>query len=99
MTVTSFDDVTDILLIYIKGEYKSEHARDLRFFPSVLLVGSVIPFGLFLWLVPQLVHLGSHRPSHLANSVPLKEWNYNQTGKCSLFVQIYVLKVIMDTFS
>ena len=51
------------------------------------------------WLVPQLVHLGSHRPSNLATSVPLKEWNYNQTGKCSLFVQLYVLKVILGTLS
>ena len=27
---------------------------------------------LVLWLIPQLVHLGSHRPSDLATSVPLK---------------------------
>ena len=53
----------------------------------------------FLWLIPWLVHLGSHRPSHSANLVPLKEWNNNQTGKCSLFVQLYVLKVILGTLS
>ena len=91
----SFGDVTDILLMYIEGGYKSEHAQDLGFF----LVCSVILFGLFLWLVPQLVHLGSHRPSHSANSVPLKEWNYNLTGKCSLFVQPHILKVILGTLS
>ena len=59
-------------------------------------------FGLFIWffwLVPWLVHLGSHRPSNLATLMPLKEWNYNQMGKCSLFVQLYVLKVILDTLS
>ena len=59
--------------------------------------GSVVHyFGLFLWffwLVPQLGCLGRHRPSNSATSVPLKEWNYNQTEKCSLFVQPYVLKV------
>ena len=47
----------------------------------------------------QLVCLGSHRPSNAATSVPLKEWNYNQTGKCSLFVHLYVLKVILGTLS
>ena len=65
--------------------------------------GSVIhSFSLFIWsfwLVPQLGHLGSHRPSNLAPPVPLKEWNYNQTGKCSLFVQLYVLNVILGTLS
>ena len=44
-----------------------------------------------------LVHLGSsgpgsgrgsHRPSVPATSVPLKEWDYNHTGKCSLFVHL-----------
>ena len=49
-------------------------------------------------LSPQLVNLGSHRPSNWATLVPLKEWNYNQIGKCSLFVQLYVLKVILGTF-
>ena len=53
----------------------------------------------FLWLVSQLVHPGSHIPSHLANSVPLKEWNYYQTGKCSLFVQLCMPKVILGTLS
>ena len=32
-------------------------------------------------------------------SVPLKEWNYNQTGKCSLFVQLSMLEVILSTLS
>ena len=49
--------------------------------------------GLFVWLVPQLGHLGSHRLSNLAISVPLEEWNY-KCWKCSLFVQLYMLKVI-----
>ena len=69
MTVTSFGDVTDVLLMYIKVGYKREHAQD----PGSFLVGSVILFSLFLWPVPQLVHPGNHGPSHLANSVPLKE--------------------------
>ena len=29
----------------------------------------------------------------------LLEWNYNQMGKCSLFVQLYVPKVILGTLS
>ena len=63
--------------------------------------GSFVLFIWFLsfWLIPQLVHLGSHRPSNLVTLVPLKEWNYNQTGKCSLFVQLYMLEVILDTLS
>ena len=63
---------------------------------------SVLSFGLFiwfLWLVPHLVHLGSGRPSNSTILVPLEVWNYNQTGKCSLFVQLYVLKDILGTLS
>ena len=56
-------------------------------------------FHLVLWFIPQLVCLGSHRPSNLATLVPLEEWNYNQTGKCSLFVQLYVLEVILGILS
>ena len=62
---------------------------------SLFLLGQFLVF----WLVPQLVHLGSHRPSNSATLVPLEEWNYNQTGKCSFFVQLYVLKVILSTLS
>ena len=45
--------------------------------------GSHMGFWLqYIWL-----HLiRSHRPSLAATSVPLEEWNYNQKGKCSLFV-------------
>ena len=53
----------------------------------------------FFWLVPQLVCLASHRPSYLAILVPLEEWNYNQTGRFSLFVQLFMLKVILGTLS
>ena len=63
---------------------------------------SVLSFSLFiwfLWFVPQLVHLGSHRPSNLATSVPIQECKYNQTGKYPLFVQLYVLKVILGALS
>ena len=35
-------------------------------------------------LVPSC--FGSHIPSVSATSVPLEEWDYNHTGKCSLFV-------------
>ena len=55
--------------------------------------------GQLFWLVSQLVCPGSHKPSNSATSVPLEEWNYNQTGKCSLFVQLYILKVILGTLS
>ena len=63
---------------------------------------SVLSFDLsvcFLLLVPPLVHLESHISSNSATSVPLEEWNYNQTGRCSLFVQLYMLKVISGTLS
>ena len=83
-----------ILRVDIKVSMHETQGSSLQFFWLV-----VILFGLFLGLVPQLVHLGSHRPSHLANSVTLKEWNYNQTGRCSFFVQLYILKVILGTLS
>ena len=51
------------------------------------------------WLISWSACVGSHRPSNLATSVPLEELNYNQTGECSLFVQLYVLKVILGTLS
>ena len=41
---------------------------------------------LVLLLIPWLVSLGSHRPSNLGTLVPLEEWDYYVTGKCSLFV-------------
>ena len=63
------------------------------------IIHSFGPLIWFSWLVPHLGHLGSHIPSNLAASVPLMEWNYSQTGKCSLFVQPYVLKVILGTLS
>ena len=31
--------------------------------------------------------------------MPLEEWNFNQRGKCSLFVQLYMLKVVLGTLS
>ena len=93
-TVMSLDDVTDVLLMYIGGGIKgSAHETE----------GLGLWFWFLVWLsvqlVPQLVHLGSHRPSNLATLVPLEEWIYNQTGKCSLFVLLYVLKVILGTLS
>ena len=41
---------------------------------------------LLLLVLFQFVCPGSHRPSVLATSVPLEEWDYHHTGKCSLFV-------------
>ena len=99
MTVTSFDDVTDILLMNFGGRYKSRCTWDPGVSWLVQFSSLVHSFGLFVWLVPWLVHPGSHRPSNLATSVPLEEWNYNQTGKCSLFVQLYMLKATLGTLS
>ena len=58
----------------------------------VSLFGSLLDssFGSFL---------GSHRPSVLSTSVPVEEWDYYHTGKCSLFVQLYILKVILSILS
>ena len=53
----------------------------------------------FFWLVPQLVDPGSYRYSNSVTSVLLEEWNYNQTEKCSLFIELHVLKVILGTLS
>ena len=53
----------------------------------------------FFWPVPWIFYLGSHRPSNSATLVPLEEWNYNLTGKCYLFGQLHVLKVILGTLS
>ena len=55
------------------------------------------PWGFFLLVCPVSFGLGSHRSSDLATSVPLEEWEYNHIGKCSLFVQPYVSKVILGT--
>ena len=49
------------------------------------------PWGSHLgfWLhYIQLHFMRSHRLSLVATSVPLEEWDYNSTGKCSLFVQL-----------
>ena len=46
-TVMLFDDVTDVLLIYFEGRYRSKHAQDpggVQFFLSVYLFAS---FGFF----------------------------------------------------
>ena len=60
------------------------------------------PWGTHLgfWLhYIQLHFVRSHRPSVVATSVPLEQWDYNLTGKCSLFVQLYMLLVILSTLS
>ena len=80
-----------ILGVGIKGSMHETEGLRLWFW-----VLSLVPL---LGLVPQLVHLGSNKPTNLAISVPLEEWNYNQIGKCSLFVNLYVLKVILGTLS
>ena len=47
-------------------------------------------FGLFLWLVPQLVHLGSHRPTHWASSVPSGSGTITRQGNALyLFNHMY----------
>ena len=44
-------------------------------------------YHLGFWLLYiQFYLVRSHHPSVVATSVPLKEWDYNFTGKCSLFV-------------
>ena len=84
-TVTLLYDVTDVLLMYggegVKGSaHKTEG-----------LSGAGSWFGSAVWLVPKLFHLGSHRPSTSATSVPLEEWNYNQTGNVLyLFNHMYL---------
>ena len=41
------------------------------------------------WLQYIQLHLvRSHRPSLAATSIPRKDWDYNFTEKCSLFVQL-----------
>ena len=94
MTVTLFDDVSDVLLTYIRVGIKKACTR-----PRGLVQFFSFSQFLVFWLIPWLVHLGGHRHSNLATLVPLREWNYNQTGKCTLFVQLYVLKVILGTLS
>ena len=62
-------------------------------------VHSFVFFIWFFWLIPQLVCLGSQRPSNSLTSVPFEEWKYNQTGTSSLFVQLCMLEVILGTLS
>ena len=82
-------------LCIIGGRDKRKLRQDWGAQTPVLVLSLVQLFG----LVPQLVHLGSHRPSNSATLVILKELNYNQTGKCSLFVNLYIFKVILGTLS
>ena len=42
MRVTSFDDVTDVLLMYIGGRDKRKHAQDLGLLGLVWEFGSVV---------------------------------------------------------
>ena len=93
MTVISLDDFTDVLLMYVREGIKGS------VYKTGALSGSGSWFISAVWLVPQLVHPASHIPSTLATSLPLEEWNYNQIGKCSLFVQPYVLKVTLGILS
>ena len=57
----------------------------------------------FIWVfgctIFSYTSMRSHRPSLMATSVPLKEWDYNFTEECSLFVQLQVFKVISGTLS
>ena len=87
--------LTSLLCILGVGIKVSMH--ETQGFSSV--IHSFSPFVWFSWLVPQLGILESHRPSNSATSVPLEEWNYSHTGKCSLFVLPYILKVILGTLS
>ena len=73
----------------MKGVYKEVHMSPERLVVS--LSGS--PDSSFVSF------LGSHRPSVLATSVPLEEWDYYHTGKCSLFVYMNMFKVILSTLS
>ena len=61
-------------------------------------LGALI-WSLVLGLFGTTSFLGSHRPSVLATLVPLEEWEYNYTGKFSLFVQLYMLRVILNILS
>ena len=69
------------------GVYKGKHTQALR-----LLSG-------FLAAVHLSYLVRSHQPSVVATSVPLMEWEYIFTGKCYLFVQLHVPKVILGTLS
>ena len=77
MNVTSLDDVTVILLTYMKGVYKEAHTSPGKLVVSPSGTPSDSSFGSFL---------GSHRPSVSAAWVPLEKWDNYHTGKCSLFV-------------
>ena len=56
-------------------------------------------FHWVLQLVPQVVKQWRDRHSNSATLVPLKDWNYNQTGTCSLFVRLYMVEVILGILS
>ena len=72
MTVTSLDDVTDGLLMYIGGRDKGSTHKTR---------GLCFGFGFsYFRLVPQLVHLGSHKPSNLDTSVLLRNGTITRQG-------------------
>ena len=75
--MTSLGDITVMVLMYrVGGLYKESKLEPW---------GSGLGFWLqYLWLH----FVRSHRPSLAATLVPLEGWNYNQKGKCSLFVQL-----------
>ena len=79
MTVTSLKDVTNVLLMYIGVRYKRityETRGDFGLESSS--VHACTPVSLS----------GKPQTLHSVTMKSLEEWNYNQKGKCSLFVQL-----------
>ena len=78
MVVTSLGDVTTMVLTLQVGSYIKRACMSL--WALIWAFGCSTSGSNWLGATDQRVCLA-------ATLVPLEEWNYNQRGKCSLFVQ------------
>ena len=80
-------DITNVILMHRVWEYIRRACMSL---------------GAIVWVFGA-EHSGNFLRSHqcfvTATSVPLMEWQYIPTGKCSLFIHLHVPKVILGTIS
>ena len=85
MIVTSFGDITNVVLTHRVEEYIRRVHTSLE---AIVWVFGAEHSGTLL---------RNHQPSVAATLVPLMEQEYIPTGKCSLFVHQHVPKDLLDT--
>ena len=81
MIMMSFSDGTNIMLMHKGGGYIKRVQTSLE---AIIWVFGAEHSGNLL---------RGHQPSVAVTSVPLVEWKYILTGKCSLFIHLHVLRL------